>query len=138
MAKKRMFNRDIVQSDIFLSMPTSSQLLYFQLGMNADDDGFVANAKATMRMSGCQEDDLKLLVMKNFLIAFKDGVFVIKHWRLNNNLLPASHYKETEYIEDKAKLFLKPNKSYSIDKCKGIPLKPMKFESDNSDYNEPF
>ncbi len=138
MAKKRMFSKDIVQSDVFLSMPTSSQLLYFQLGMNADDDGFVANAKAIMRMIGCQEDDLKLLVMKNFLIAFKDGVFVIKHWRLNNNLLPASHYKETEYIEDKSKLFLKPNKSYSIDKSKGIPLKPMKFESDNSDDNELF
>ena len=61
MAKKSMFNRDVVQSDVFLSMPTSSQLLYFQLGMNADDDGFVANAKAIMRMIGCQEDDLNYL-----------------------------------------------------------------------------
>ena len=43
MATKRMFSKDIVGSDAFQDMPHSSQLLYFHLGMEADDDGFVGN-----------------------------------------------------------------------------------------------
>jgi len=38
MAYKRMFNKEITNSDVFLDMPLSSQALYFHLGMNSDDD----------------------------------------------------------------------------------------------------
>ena len=71
MAKKRMFSKDIVQSDVFLSMPTSSQLLYFQLGMNADDDGFVNSPKKIIRMTGASDDDLSVLILKKFIISKK-------------------------------------------------------------------
>lgn len=121
MARKRMFSREIVQSDAFLSMPVSSQLLYFQLGMVADDDGFVGNVLAIQRMVGCNSDDITLLVARRFLIQFPDGVFVIKHWRINNNSINISHYKPTEYKEDLQSLYIKGNKAYTLDKDQGRP-----------------
>ena len=39
MANRRMFSLDVVDTDIFLDLPISSQALYFHLGMRADDDG---------------------------------------------------------------------------------------------------
>jgi len=79
-----MFSKEIVRSDAFLDMPTSSQLLYFQLGMEADDDGFVDNAKTISRMTSTSGDDLKILFTKRFLLSFENGLLVIKHWKINN------------------------------------------------------
>ena len=45
MAERRMFTAKIVESDDFTEMPFSAQCLYFHLNMNADDDGFLNNAK---------------------------------------------------------------------------------------------
>lgn len=111
MAQRRMFSPDIVESDAFLDMPSSSQSLYFHLGMYADDDGFV-NPKRIMRMIGANDDDLKVLIGKRFLLPFENGVVVIKHWRINN-LVRKDWYKETQYIEQKKQLKLKENGSYT-------------------------
>ena len=40
MANKRMFSKEITNTDRFQSMKLSAQALYFHLGINADDDGF--------------------------------------------------------------------------------------------------
>lgn len=64
MANKRMFSKAIIDSDMFLDMPKSAQALYFHLGMRADDDGFLDNAKKIMRSIGASEDDYKILVAK--------------------------------------------------------------------------
>ena len=56
-AKKRMFNVDIVGSDAFLDLPHTSQALYFQLGMRADDDGFVGNPKTIKGIAGTEQRD---------------------------------------------------------------------------------
>jgi len=45
---RRMFSDEITTSDAFLDMPAESQLLYFHIGMNADDDGFIGNTKIIM------------------------------------------------------------------------------------------
>ncbi len=119
MAQRRMFSADIVASDAFLDMPTSSQLLYFQLGMFADDDGFV-NPKKIMRMVGASNDDIKILITKRFLLAFETGVVVIKHW-LIHNLIRHDRYKETMYVEEKKTLQIKDNKSYTELATNGIP-----------------
>ena len=52
MADKRMFSLKIVDSDLFLDMPLSSQCLYFHLSMRADDDGFVDNPKKIIKIIG--------------------------------------------------------------------------------------
>ena len=84
MAERRMFAKTIIDSDAFLDMPATSQLLYFHLAMRADDDGFVNSPKKILRVIGCGEDDLKLLFAKKFLIPFDSGVVVIKHWKIHN------------------------------------------------------
>ena len=68
MAEKRMFSIRIVDSDAFLDMPSSTQALYFDLNMSADDDGFVNNPKKIQRMVGSSDDDMKLLIAKKFII----------------------------------------------------------------------
>lgn len=119
---KRMFSNDIVGSDAFLEMPVSSQALYFHLNLKADDDGFV-NPKMIMRMVGCGEDDIRVLVAKKFVIPFENGVIVVKHWFINNNKIQKDRYKPTLYTEQKDVLFLKENKSYTLDKNQGISLR---------------
>jgi hypothetical protein len=111
-ANKRMFSKQITESDAFLDMPVSSQLLYFHLNMGADDDGFVANPKRIMRMVGVQGDDLNILLAKRFLLAFKNGVVVIKHWLLHN-CVRKDMYKETQYLEEKKQLKIKDNSVYT-------------------------
>lgn len=113
MAQKRMFTMKIVDSDAFLEMPLSTQCLYFHLNMRADDDGFVGNPKKIMRMIGASEDDLKLLLVKRFLISFDDSVVVIKHWWMHNTL-SKDRYHETSYTDEKAQLSIKDNKAYTI------------------------
>ena len=113
MAERRMFAKTIIDSDAFLEMPTTSQLLYFHLSMRADDDGFVNKPKSLMRMVGCHDDDLKLLFVKKFLIPFESGVVVIKHWKIHNYIRKDT-YTETKYKEEKATLELDENSAYRL------------------------
>ena len=121
MAQKRMFDKTITNADDFLEMPDSSQNLYFHLSMNADDDGFVNNWKSIMRMTGHKEDDLKVLVAKQFIIPFDSGVIVIRHWRINN-YLRSDRYKETKFKEEKSQLILGENEEYLLKNISGIPM----------------
>lgn len=114
MAERRMFAKTIIDSDAFLDMPLSTQALYFHLSMRADDDGFINNPKKIQRMVGCGDDDLKLLIAKNFIIPFESGIVVIKHWKIHN-YIQKDRYKETVYQEEKALLALKDNKSYTLE-----------------------
>lgn len=109
-----MFAKTIIDSDAFLDMPLSTQSLYFHLSMRADDDGFINNAKKIQRMLGCSDDDLKILLAKNFVIPFENGVCVIKHWRIHN-LIQKDRYKPTVYGELKDQLSLKNNNVYTLD-----------------------
>lgn len=98
MAEKRMFSRKIVGSTKFLKMPATSQLLYFHLCLNADDDG-VVEAYSVLLMTGCREDDLRVLVSKKFVtILDEDMVSYINQWNIHNKLRPDrkidSIYKE--------------------------------------------
>ena len=113
MAEKRMFTKKITETDAFQDMPLSAQALYFHFNMNADDDGFVGNPKRIMRMVGAAEDDLKLLIIKRFVIAFdRTGIIVIKHWRMHNTLRQ-DRYHPTEYQEELNMLGLKKNGAYT-------------------------
>ena len=120
MAERRMFNKQITRSDAFLDMPRSTRLLYYDLSLDADDDGFIDKYKSIMRLTGASEDDLKLLIAKSFIIPFENGVIVIKHWRMNN-LIRSDRYKPTVYQEEKKQLSLKENGSYTKKTTIGIP-----------------
>lgn len=111
-AKKRMFSVDIVGSDAFLDLPHTAQALYFQLGMRADDDGFVGNPKTIQRIAGTKASDLELLVKKRFLLQFPSGVVVIKHWKINNDI-KKDRYSPTVYTDEFQMLYTKENKAYT-------------------------
>lgn len=120
MARKRMFDLEVVDTDLFLEMPQSTQNLYFHLGMRADDDGFVSNPKKIIRTIGANEDDLKILFTKQFVIPFESGIVVIRHWKLNNYLRKDRH-TETIYKEEKRKLKEDENGVYDLVVTDGIP-----------------
>ena len=111
MAERRMFAKTIIDSDAFLDMPISSQLLYFHLAMRADDDGFINKPKSIMRMCNCHDDDMRILISKQFVIPFDSGIVVIKHWNIHN-FIKKDRYKETGYKAEKSRLELDENKAY--------------------------
>lgn len=108
-----MFAKTIIDSDAFLDMPLSTQSLYFHLSMRADDDGFINNPKKIQRMIGASDDDLKLLIVKNFIIPFESGIVVIKHWKIHN-YIQSDRYKPTVYHEEREQLEMKKNKAYTL------------------------
>lgn len=112
MAKKRMLSEAILNSDAFMDMPLSTQMLYVHLNMRADDDGFVSSPKRIRMLVGAGEDDMKLLVAKRFILVFESGVIVIKHWRLHN-YIKNDRYKPTLYQEEKKRLSVKKNGVYT-------------------------
>lgn len=112
MAERRMFAKQIIDSDAFIDMPLSTQALYFHLSMRADDDGFINNPKKIMRMIGASEDDYKVLCLKRFIIPFDSGIVVIKHWKIHN-YIQKDRYKPTVYTEEKATLTAKDNGVYT-------------------------
>lgn len=86
MAERRMFAKSVIGSAKFLRMPVSTQLLYFHLGMDADDDG-VVEAYPVMRKTGLNEDDLKVLAAKGFVTVLnEDLVSYITDWSENNKM----------------------------------------------------
>lgn len=113
MANRRMFSKKITDTDLFLDLPLSSQCLYFHLNMHADDDGFLGNAKTVRRMIGASEDDLKLLLAKELLIPFDNGVVVIKDWKIHNYIRKDT-YRKTIYNEEKQQLTEDYNGAYTF------------------------
>lgn len=86
MANRRMFSTRVTESTRFIKMPATSQNLYFHLGMNADDDG-VVEAYPVMCMIGATEDDLRILVGKQFATVLnEDYVTFLNDWTENNNI----------------------------------------------------
>lgn len=124
MAQRRMFSKSVARTDHFLDMSQSVQNLYFHLGIEADDDGFVS-PKMVMRMLGSTSDDLQVLVAKGFVIPFQSGVIVIRHWR-ENNYIQADRYKPSIHTEREKLL---------IDKS-GIYQHEDEYDPQNPD-NEP-
>jgi hypothetical protein len=122
MAQKRMFSLQIVDTDAFLEMPMTSQLLYFHLAMRADDEGFVGNPKRVIKMLGASEDDFKILIAKRFVLTFESGVVVIKHWLIHNTIR-MDRFNPTNHIDEKKLIGIKSNGAYTeIENCDGIEI----------------
>lgn len=108
MAQRRMFNKSITNSSKFLKMPMSSRLLYYDLGMNADDDGFVEHFMV-LRMTGASEQDLGVLELNGLIKIFDDNVLWIRDWK-ENNYVRTDRYIPSKYLS-----------VYNLDTI-GIPL----------------
>ena len=112
MGNHRMFSLAVVDTDQFNDMPMSARLLYYELGMRTDDDGFVASPKKIVKMIGCTEDDLKLLIAKGFVICFDSGIIAITHWNINNKIRK-DRKKDTIFFEEMRSLSINENGAYT-------------------------
>ena len=113
MAERRMFTKKITDGDPFIEMSSAAQALYFHLNQGADDDGFNNQIQLAMMKAHASTDDLKVLLLKNFLIRFESGVIVIKHWRMHNTLRK-DRYTPTNYQEELKQLGIKENGAYTL------------------------
>jgi hypothetical protein len=111
-----MFSNTVVCTDKFYNLPLGAQALYFQLGMTADDDGFVSSPLTTMRIIGCNSEDLTVLINNDYIIPFESGVIVIADWK-RNNTLKSDRYVPTEYTNEFEKLKLDGKKYRMETKC---------------------
>ncbi len=107
-----MFDKAIIDTDRFMDMGMPAKALYFLLGMDADDEGFVSYKKV-MRVHGGNDDDIKILVAKKFIIPFQSGVVVITDWNVNN-YLDSNRTRATEYQKEKKMLLLTDKKRYEF------------------------
>lgn len=98
MAVRRMFSQRVTDKAAFLRMPPTARLLYYDLGMKADDDGFV-EAFMVMKATGAAEDDLRVLAAKGFVkVINEDLVTWITDWN-ENNYIRSDRYKKSIYHE---------------------------------------
>ena len=107
-----MMSKSIIKSDTFLDMPATTQNLYFHMLLDADDDGFINAPKSIMRMIGAKEDDMKVLVAKQFVIPFESGVVVIKDWKIHN-YIQNDRYKPSA-LPERDLINIQKDKSYTL------------------------
>lgn len=112
MAERRMMAKSVIDTDAFLDMPASTQSLYFHMLLRADDDGFIASPKGILRIIGASDDDLKLLLAKQYLFRFESGVVVIKDWKIHN-YIQSDRYKPSLQPEREL-LTITANKEYTL------------------------
>lgn len=103
MAERRMFAKSVVLSGPFIRLPAKTQLLYFHLGMQADDEGFVSAPEFAMQGAKASWKDLNLLVKEGFLLKFPSGLLLLRHWHMQNcirkdRLRPTVHQAELEQL----------------------------------------
>lgn len=132
MAVKRMMNTNIINTDEFLSMPMSARLLYYDFCMRGDDDGFIDSPQKIMKMNGCSQDDLKVLVTKKYVIPCENGIFVITHWFIHNTIR-RDRYNPTMHIEARNNLKL-VDKIYQKSEEKAN-WQPRKEKNSSNNYN---
>lgn len=96
MASKRMFSKEIVQSSRFLRLPPTCRLLYYDLGMHADDDGY-CEWYPVIQMTGAKEADLEILNASELIKVFDREVLVIQDWKVNN-LIRSDRYTPSKYL----------------------------------------
>lgn len=129
MSQKRMFDKSIIDTDKFMDLSMPAKALYFLMGMEADDEGFVSPRKV-LRIYGGNDDDVKILISKKFLIPFESGVVVITDWN-NNNWLDSRRIKPTQYQNEKKQLTLTGDRTYVL--SKGLALaKPVQSSIEES------
>lgn len=110
MAERRMFAKAIIGSGRFLRMPATARLLYYDLGMEADDDGIV-EAFRVIKTTGASDDDLKILCAKGFVRILSDELVVlILDWKVNNYIQKDRYHKSiySELVEKEGVSCIQP------------------------------
>lgn len=113
MANHRMFANSVISSDRFLNLPPRAQMLYINIGLNADDDGFTNRIQAIRRSTDATPEELKQLVDAGYVYVFPSGIAVDLFWNVNNSIR-RDRYKPTIYQEEMQLLTVEADSSYSV------------------------
>lgn len=112
MGNRRMISKTVTQTHRFLRLPLETQALYFHLIQNCDDDG-VVEAFPILRMIGANEDNLGLLVIKQFVKPLNDEmVYFVVDFHEQNTV------RKDRYVPSIYKELLEEN----TDETTGKPL----------------
>ena len=114
MAKRRMFNVSIIESDRFCTLTPSAQALYLHLIMNADDDGFVDMWKSVLRYLSVRRSHLDALEDAGYVIIFDDGLLLISDWLVHNKIR-LDRYSSGRHKDRLDTLEIQPNGRYIKD-----------------------
>lgn len=128
MANRRMFSRSITGSGRFLRLSAQARALYYDLGMEADDDGF-AEAYVRMLATGSTEETLMELSDKGFItiLDWDDLVVHINGWQ-ENNLIRKDRYTPSRYLMQFPQLGAKVTEEPTVEKSEPAPPAPQPEE----------
>lgn len=113
MIERRMFAKNILETDTFSDLSLAAQLLYVRMNLNADDEGFIPSIKRLARSSGATLDDIEALKASGLVIVFESGVAVVTDWRVHNGNLRADRTAPTIFAE-KELVVLLPSGRYKL------------------------
>ena len=99
MAEHRMLSKQFFDSQLMDNISDGAFRLYIQLCLNADDDGFINNAERITRSFGRTEDELIELWHQELLIKFSTNIYLIKHWKIHNQI-QKDRYTRTNHVEE--------------------------------------
>jgi len=119
-AERRMLSKGIIDSDNFVDMSKDARLLYYELNLHADDDGFVSSPKKIMRIVDCSADALEELITNQFIILFDSGIVLIRDWKIHN-YIRSDRYTETRFQDEKHQVTLDGNNRFTVCHTNGIP-----------------
>lgn len=107
MANRRMLAKSIIFSDDFLNLSGEARLLFFHLSVEPDDDGFTASVRRTMRDAGVTESALQELIDRGYILQFTNGVILLAHWKVNNQIR-SDRYTPTTYKREVSQVGIDP------------------------------
>ena len=111
MAKRRMFSVEVIEGDAFCVLPSSAQMLYVHLCMNADDDGFVDMWKGVLRRMSIRKGSIDDLIKYGYVIIFDDELLMISDWLVHNKIR-LDRYGSGRYKDRLDTLQIQPNGRY--------------------------
>ena len=113
MASRRMISAAVFSSDKFMDLNPITQLLYLQIGLNADDDGFTNRVNAIRKTVDATKENVNELVDAGFIYIFGSGVAVDMFWNVNNSVRK-DRYHPTVYQEEYALLTMDTEGRYVL------------------------
>lgn len=74
MVNCRALSLDVIDTERFMDMPGSARLLYYDLCVRVDRQGFTNHPRAIARATGASPCDLELLIVKGFAQPEENGL----------------------------------------------------------------
>lgn len=135
MGERRMYAKKIIHSDKFMNLSDKAKLLFYELNIEADDDGFISNSTIPRMISRASEDDLKELIAAGFFYEFPSGVLVELCWLVGNKIRN-DRRRKTDYQSEFKQLFVDDNLLYKLRKPDNKP-KSISNNKYNNDIGIP-